>query len=568
MELVLNPTYKDIFEEEEPEISDLLISIPSGVCISLLSYISSQLYISKGKDTQIQIFNFLTQRFDKNIKGKIKRNINNQVLKDTSNKIQLFTLIGNLEFIHFELINYRNFELSDTNPTQELNFFKAYFVITTDLQRNYSIDKNLKTKNPRDYFRKQLWPIIVSQVNINQNVNPYVGLIKGLHFLDYFERNYNNYLTNFLSLNGKNNKWQYMTDLMGLLSHAWVDNPKNEMTAFRIPTSNDYFTLFDHLILDLDRYKKKYKDNKLDFTGLKDKPLMKLNDSLIIMNWNFISNKMYDGLVFDFYSNSGIKTNKKFKKFTDYKNYIGTQITEKSLFKKCIKPYCNKKYSKLIFDDNEIEGFPDAYYRTGNNVFLFELKDAYFPANVINSYSYTNIKKVLDSKFNSENKGTGQLAKSIIDFSKNKFTAFDEKLSQIRDRNITIHPIIIYTDSTYESPGFNLYLAEQLKIKIKTIIEEGRFKIIKDLTFINISFFVNHLELVNKMDLIELIDFYQSKVKKLSKKHLRTNDFDTLHKMNNPLEFFMDDFLKIKKMDFNRPDFESVAKLLDLKMDL
>ena len=131
----------------------------------------------------------------------------------------------------------------------------------------------------------------------------------------------------------------------------------------------------------------------------------------------------------------------------DYKNFISEEITEKFLFKKILSKYLNEKHSKLIFDDSNIEGFPDAYYRNGKHIFLFEIKDAYFPVDAINSYSYKEICDAIDLKYNSTSKGTGQIIKQLKRLVTSPFEEKSYDELKLKTRNLIIYPIIIYTDN-------------------------------------------------------------------------------------------------------------------------
>ena len=68
------------------------------------------------------------------------------------------------------------------------------------------------------------------------------------------------------------------------------------------------------------------------------------------------------------------------KKFTRQSNLLrlkGEEISEKILLKNFLQNILNENSSIIKFDDNSKPDIPlpDCYYRKGNKVFLFELKD-------------------------------------------------------------------------------------------------------------------------------------------------------------------------------------------------
>lgn len=135
MYLVITPTYSDIFEGDLPELETLLSDIPSEVCLSILGLINAQLYYGRGLETQLGIVEFLTFRQT----AQTQRVIIEKMLKRKSKEpsIEFFSLLYTTEFINHELINFRDSYITDTTPTQDLNFLKAYLLIAQQLNDKY-----------------------------------------------------------------------------------------------------------------------------------------------------------------------------------------------------------------------------------------------------------------------------------------------------------------------------------------------------------------------------------------------------------------------------------------------
>jgi hypothetical protein len=565
MEINTTPVYSDIFKESEPNIDYLLKKIPSSMIITLLGYINSELYLKSDIKTQIKIFTKISERFDLKTKNKVHKNLI-KLIKENP-RISVFSIKINLEFIHYVLINYTSFDYVDSTPENELNFFKAYLLITKVVNEKYK-PKDL-SENPKkhQFFREFLWPIIVDQIDINQTSNPVVNLVKGLNFLNYFKQSeYSENVDIFLKKNGEPDIWNYIYKLLSLLQNSWYQSD-SEIPPFLIDESNLFHSLFDTFILDVKEYNLKYKNGSNSYSGLKDKPLLKNRKKLIVINWNFISNKLYEGLIFDFYTKSEINKIPKFKNFTNYKNLIANEITEKNLFEKILPKYLNGKNNILKFDDNVKQGFPDAYFRNGKYIFLFEIKDAYFSAAAVNSYSHIKIKEELDKKYNTTKKGTGQIIKHLEKLKQEPFENKSYRELKIKTRNLIIYPIIIYTSSIFESPGFNKYLIEEFENKVNKNENnlKNSFGEIKNLTFMNLSFLINNLSNANKFDFKEIIDNFHKKVNDVEKKHDKINNLDLLHKSNNNFEYFSESFLSKKNINSSKPIFKEIIETLELK---
>ncbi|ARV13842.1 hypothetical protein [Polaribacter sp. SA4-12] len=565
MEINTTPIYSDIFNDQEPDIVFLLKGIPSSMIITLLSYINSELYLKSDNKTQIKIFKKITERFDLKTKTEVYNNLRKLIQENP--RINIFTIKINLEFIHYVLVNYQGFEYKDSTPENELNFLKAYLLITKNLNDKYK-PKDLSEKHKKhQFFREFLWPIIVDQIDINQSSNPIVSLIKGLNLLNYFKQSeYSENVDIFLRKNGEPDTWNYILKLLSLLQNSW-NQLDSEFPPFLIDENNLFHSLFDTFILDIEEYKLKYKTGSNSYSGLKDRPLFKNKKKLIVLNWDFISNKLYEGLVFDFYNKSEINNVPKFKNFTNYKNLIANKVTEKSLFEKILPKYLKGKNTILKFDDDIVQGFPDAYFRNGKYIFLFEIKDAYFSAAAVNSYSHIKIKEELDKKYNTTKKGTGQIIKHLEKLKQEPFENKTYRELKIKTRNLVIYPIIIYTSSIFKSSGFNKYLIEEFKNKVNKNENnlENSFGEIKNLTFMSLSFLINNLSNANKFDFKGIIDNFHKKVKEVEKKHERTNNLDLLHKSNNNFEYFSKDYLSKKNIDSSKPVFKEIIETLELK---
>ncbi|MBO6881781.1 hypothetical protein [Winogradskyella sp.] len=540
MELIVTPRYSDIFDEDEPDLQQLLSTFPSTLSIFVLSKINAEIYLSNNLQKDLKILHLLTQRFDYGTKQQIARNIS-IFIRANGEKIQLFTKMANLEFMHLELINFRKGNIIDSSPLQELNFFKAYFLIVERLNKKFTRVYNNNINTEGDFFQTHTWPTLIQQIIASNRTSLIPNLIKGRAFLNFFENSplYEKNVKKFLSYNNQENASAYIMSLLSFLANSFNKDMRDSNGKFILNEINSNNTLIQNYLLNIDDYKKKYGANYRNYTGLLEKPIFSMDsENCIVLNWDFMAKKLYDGLIFDFYEYSEIKNERKFKSFPDFKNFIGSEITEQYFFKKLIKKVLHDKHGVLKFDEDQKSGYPDAYFRKGKYIYLFEIKDSYFPVDAVNSDSVKEITKAIDKKYNTEKKGIGQLIKHIKNLTEKPYENSTYKELNLKKRNLVIYPIMIYTDSFFGMPGINNYLNKQFKSKL----EDNKLDIeslnIKPLTFINMNFFIDYINQFEKIKFQELLDQYHKFNKNLFKISLKRKDMSSLFKYNENFESF------------------------------
>lgn len=572
MRIVISITYSEIFEGDVPNLKDLLIDIPSEVVVTILSLINSQLYLDHSLKTQVRILDFLTLRQSDQIKTKIFSRLIKRSEKEPS--VELFTPLYTTEFIHYELLNFKDFHITDTSPEQELNLIKAYFLIVEQVNARYSAAYKASRNLDADNFQKMTWPTLIDQFDVNHNTNPITGMVKGLTLLNYleFHSSFSTYVQTFIKKNQKEKIWNYILDLANLVKSSWDAQRENpsKLLPFSFNESSEFSSLFENFAISIEKYAKEFSLDKRNFSGLKDKPLFKSKkQNYIVLNWNFLSNKLYDGLLYDFFNQSGISDNELFKSFLDFKKFISKEVIERYLFKKLIENCFKKKHLTLLFDDEKNKGFPDAYVRDGKYIYLIEIKDAFFPASSVNSLSYYEIKKTIDQKYNSEKKGTGQIVKQIekLKTSSLESKTFDQL--KLKRRNLRIYPIMIYTDNFFNLPGINQYLKNEFKNKINEKLLDREFGKIEDLTFINLSYLIDNIHLLSesKSTLKKLIDQYHQRIRVMEKKYDREKSIDTILSLNDPFMSVMSNKYSTETRT-SKDYIETIFKVLKLTENL
>lgn len=497
--MVTVPHYRDLFEGPMPSLDELLGGIPSEVIIGLLAMIHSefQLQLDDG-ETQSKILRLFLQRQPKDVQQQfILRLAMSQSRRD--NNTGLFSMAYVLDFMHYVLVHYNQAELEgDTTPDQEYRLLKAYMVFIE--LRNQSDERifDHNRNHADDFFFKNTLPMLSGQYEAAHQVNPFLEMIRGLVFLNYiqFYTPYSECVENFLKQRGFGNSFHLGIEISKIVQSSWVATESNGRKSgrFIIHTDDSFEPMFQSIVMDIEVYKREFSEGHRNYSGIKDKPLLSFGKNVyLVLNWNFLSSKLYDGLLFDFYQSSGIKEAGNFKTFPNFKQFVGKHITEEYLFNRLLTSSLNKKDSVLIFDQKGMDGFPDAYYRDNNNVLLFEIKDAFFPSKAINSVAYDDIKTAIDTKYNQMDKGTGQFIQQLKKLASD---GFEGSIYYSKPEDFTVYPIMVYTDHFFGMPGVNQYLQQEFEKKLLQTDLRNRFKAIRPLVFLDIRFLINHLDLI------------------------------------------------------------------------
>jgi len=111
-----------------------------------------------------------------------------------------------------------------------------------------------------------------------------------------------------------------------------------------------------------------------------------------------------------------------------------------------------------------------------------EIKDAFFPSKAVSSISFDKIREAIDSKYNTDKKGTGQIISQLI-----KMTNGGFEIPVYGDTtSLTVYPVLVYTDTNFKMPGINNYLKDQFQIKLAASSIEYKYKRIMSITFISL----------------------------------------------------------------------------------
>ena len=147
MKIIKTPSYRDLFEEDKPAINELIGDIPSDIILQVLSFFNAELLLGKNKkQSQIKLYKLATRRFSPEQKREIFQKFL-PFIRSEGEDVTLFSIPINMNFIQYELSNYRKVPLEDTSPEQEYRFFKAYLCFVENFNDKH-IDI-LKPKSPK-----------------------------------------------------------------------------------------------------------------------------------------------------------------------------------------------------------------------------------------------------------------------------------------------------------------------------------------------------------------------------------------------------------------------------------
>jgi hypothetical protein len=541
MIFVVTPSYEDIFNDNRPELDELLSDIPSNVILRILSYLDSQLFLNEEIQPQFKLLKELLKRQTKETVINILHNYGvlkaNADLDDAGYSV--FSRLYLKAFIHYVLINYQEKpSIKDTTPTQELNLFKAYLIISSiKNSENQNIFNSENEEIDDDFFPTHTWPMLINQLDINLKINPIPNIIRGICLLNYlqYQSEYSKQVENFLNKKGIKNSWEYMMLLLNTVKISWEKNDVGTKSYY-FTCDNKFHTLFDSISINPNEYRDKYLNQKEEYSLLKSKPLFKYENIYYVLDWNFMPNKIYEGLIFDFHKESGISELKDLKTIPEFKKYIGHEITEKFVFRKILSSIFTDKYSKLIFPKDNSIGEPDAYYRKGNNIILFEIKDSFFPSNSIKSSTYIDIKNAIDEKYNNTKKGTGQIVKQIKRLKDKSFEEKNYTDLKLKARNFNVYPIIIYTDKFFGMDGVSNYLIKELNIKIEQLELRKSFKKINNITFLSLDYLILHSKFISNNNFTQILDDLHKTIENRKKKNDRIKEIPILLEYNKSME--------------------------------
>jgi hypothetical protein len=541
-------TYETLFNEKRPNIEDFIKKIPLSSAIEFYSIICAQICMQPTRMDQEGIRSLIYTHLEEGKAQELEALIINKIknIKDC-----LVFSIDNVNLsINYCINNLKEKSFSPLSKEEKYKLVLFLFITTSISNEKTEIIFNEKSKPFIKTTPKiSTWPFTLYQTKLHSFVDPVSSIIKLYSFLFYFQniKEYNKYLLKFLKEYNTKNIKDYASIFMQLSSSVL----SSEITPSHIKIPEKYESFFDNLSINIDENQN---SDIMNYSNLIRFPILKkCKLEYIVLNWNFFHGKIYNTLVFDFYNKSGINKNAKFNKQSDLLRLKGEEISEKILLKYFLQDILKENHSIIKFDDNSNPEtpLPDCYYRKGNKVFLFELKDNLLSQNTLILKDIETIKTEINNKFNSSSKGTGQIIKQISSLVNNKIENLPKNL---KFRNIEVYPIIIYTDCSFNLNGIEEYLNNNFDKSLnKTTLREV-IKFIYQISFVHLDTFILYNKLFKEKGFTKTFSNIVKQVRNKNQNPTKEDLKTTLTDYN---------FEKVLRLS---PEISSLSRLIDLNV--
>ena len=494
--------YKEIYGENNYEVSELIADLPVTKVGQIISKINLEIHIGTDNAEQMKYFAYFTSHLSASERGRIIE-CSLGVKKDYVSPENIFYFSRHsLLYLFFKVLKYSEkqsigIEQDLTNEERD-NLFKA-ILIANDEVNGRSFSGEVDFSNYEE-FRKFMWRTANLQ-NQFDSTDPVIKVIKAKCFFDMMQ-NHNKYsseVERLLSAYSADNTWTllYRDRLLPYMKSIKIlAESSDTIQTININTPQRRF--YEQLIINHSELKNQHFSLKV----FKQTPLLKINhDQCVVLDWGLYNEQLFEANIFDFFNTTRVRELGGFNNFLHYKNeLIDSQFYEEYLLKRIADVLFPKKHQIKLSEeqlrDNSIEITPDYYVRDGNNVFLIEYKNSYYPSSIDKRSDYNEIKCTIDERFNSEESGVGQQIKRVNYLIKNRFEDVEEP-NYPRNRNLNIFPVIIFSDVNYNIPGVGRYLDESFKNQIDESTR-SQFKNIMSLVFIHVDYFFEHIDLFSK----------------------------------------------------------------------
>lgn len=293
-------------------------------------------------------------------------------------------------------------------------------------------------------------------------------MFKAIKFFEFCEGNeyYRQGLKVFEKEHGVEDWKEYLTRLFAIVDSAL----KSRYIKVDV-NHHDDVAFFDQFVIDLAECANLWEDRNA-LTYFRNHFLLKLPNAIyLLLNANFLVDKMYQGMRFDFF-----QTLKKYalcdsngnviKAYPDFICDIGDKFSEHVLLYDFMKDVFGQRCD-AIFTGEElkamgIEAEPDLYMRLGRTLFIFEYKDVALNDSIKFSADVQRIKQGIFDKIckyeERSKKGAGQLHATMEGIFKNG--TFDRVDPYVRNV-VEVFPIIVTTDRVFSAMGVNRLVIEE-----------------------------------------------------------------------------------------------------------
>lgn len=465
MQIGIVPYLNQIFPNSNAQgLNDILHGVSTENILKLASFVNGKLFVNDSSKTHREIFNTII--FQEGIENSEEINANMVLFeqKHTAKEIGIFPLFIILKLIEYSIINFNDKDNLE-NPQKELAFLKAVLFLHQEYDKKY-----IGLKYEKSIFL--LWSGIFPQYEYLKQKNPINEMYVAFSLFDYLESRFPEYYANYLVINSSKNTKDMLKEILGLIAHSFNNENKLQACNFTSESFNK-LSIISSFIRDISNFDlNNYIETKrhLFFKGLREKPVLRLHDkSFVVINWNYITDKIRQGVVFDFYNNSGINEKLTFDRF---KSTIGKEYSEKGIFTFILNELYEGNPDVIMYSEDAEKNWNfDYYIRYNNKILLFEFKDVTISEDIKNS-SGKRIWEELKLKFvendKGKPKGMTQLANFIERLNSDPNSIENYNDYGLTKSNLIIMPILLYTDESCGIHGINRELAVEFRKKYKS----------------------------------------------------------------------------------------------------
>lgn len=467
VEVITNVAYDDIYDDVDTvNVVDIIKDIPTKMALSLICHYTAQIHTKEDSLAfQIKSVRDWCSRFDIKTKQRITKVITDFNSKKDS-KFNFINNVSSLLLIECLLENHNDLPVIEgLTPLQEENLFKAYIYFSAKWTKEQ--EAGAKKYSATSKANTAL-VMMLPYTEILDFKDFRLQFLKAVYFFKFCESNehFKEYLEVFLKARGVKSWNEYLINLVSVYIFLLQKDSVKSVLIFDEKSKNVFQSL-ENLCIDINNF-----TASKDFLTIRPKPIYRYSDNeLQFLNINFLIDKIYQGIIFDFadilIQNSVTFKGKPITKRQQFFGIFGDEFIETHLFYEVMKHvFSHKDYVHYTGDELKArfgEGTPDYLIIHKRKVYVFEFKNTIFNGNVKYSFDIKQIKQELDTKFvqnaAGNPKGVTQLVNFIADFAQGRY---DEILPHEKTSYI-IYPSLVTTDYTFNLPVIYSFILSRFK---------------------------------------------------------------------------------------------------------
>lgn len=472
------------------DAKELIKVLPSESLINYVAGINSHLYLQENDEESQRLQMFLAKHLLHHIGHEAEQKYLDVCKKELAagNAPIIFWNYTNLQFYNLIFENFNHLPCRELNASEMQNFFDAYLILNDVANKRVELNtEDFANAIAEGTFEKIIMANFLYQKDYASTVDYANQVTRGVLFFRYLENDpiFGPAMNEFYQERNVSGHLEMFRNLMVLFTQIGIGQPNRKQIADLSEFASNKFTTpayLDTLCINSTIPTYSYDQS---FTALRNQFLYKIFDNkYYILDANFMIDQFYKAQVFavnNFLKKKGITKEFLSKKGKDFSDAIYFPTVMKTCFPDYINFFGDQcKNSK----DKEL---CDGYIRDGNKLMIIEFKDVLLNASIKNAADESKLFDEFRTKFvenqKGDPKGMSQLKAAVEDVDKNGIN-FD---SAIKLDDLTIFPIIVYTDLSFGADGLNEHYREVFNDMIAEL--DLKNVSVQNITFINLNFF-------------------------------------------------------------------------------